>query len=64
MTTNEDQVIPRNHDFAQSIEVKKLSEEDAMTLLKRVSGRSGEGEYLSKIVKSDSVKRYPLDIVW
>ena len=64
VTTNEDQIIPHSGHFSESMEVKKLSEGDAMTLLKCVSERSEEGKFLNMIVNSDSVKRYPLDIVW
>ena len=60
VTTNEDQVIPHTRSV---VEVKKLREKDAVKLLRLVSERSDKGEHVTKIVKSEYVKRYPLDIV-
>ena len=64
MTTTEDRIIQRYSDFVTCIEIEELSEEDAVTLLRRVSGRpQGNEKHLKEIIKSSDVKKYPLDVV-
>jgi hypothetical protein len=66
VTTNEDHVVQRHNDFATCIEIEELSEEEAITLLRKVSERPQEKEKeecLKEIVNSKYVKKYPLDVV-
>ena len=64
MTTNEDRVIQQHNDFATCIEIEELSEVDANNLLGKVSERPEENvKHLKRIVNSNYMRRYPLDVV-
>ena len=62
VTTTEDRIVQRHNDSATCIEIKELSEEDAITMLRKVSERPEEKEK-HKMINSNYVKKYPLDVV-
>ena len=60
MTTNEDRIVQYHNDCADCLELQPMSEEDAIALLDKVSGCSGEGA--RDIVNSQYVDRAPIEI--
>jgi len=61
VTTRDQRVIPYHNCYAENYSLRPMSEEDAVSLLHKVSGLEEEGA--DEVVNSHYVGKIPLDVV-